>query len=122
MELESVSFNVSKLCKSLIAGYRSKAAAQGIALTLNLAEDLPHTLYSDPTRIRQVISNLLSNAIKFTNVVSTHTQHTHRLHARAAHARALSLNNTLARLLTALLRCCPLRSLRAVVRVACTCT
>ena len=38
-----ISFNAAKLCKSLIAGYQSKANAQGIALTLELALRLLET-------------------------------------------------------------------------------
>jgi signal transduction histidine kinase len=68
MRMECVAFNLKKLALSLASGYRIKALNQGISLHVEISDLIPHTLYSDPTRIRQVFTNLLSNAIKFTTV------------------------------------------------------
>ena len=46
--------------------HQSSATAKGLRLNLSLADDLPATLQSDPTRLQQVLNNLLSNAVKFT--------------------------------------------------------
>ncbi len=43
-----------------------QAGEKGLELALDVADDVPNTVASDPTRIRQILSNLLSNAVKFT--------------------------------------------------------
>ena len=57
MDMECVSFSLHKLALSLASGYKTRALAQGIALHVDVSRRVPHTLYSDPTRIRQVLSN-----------------------------------------------------------------
>ncbi|MFZ2269154.1 MAG: ATP-binding protein [Azonexus sp.] len=49
-----------------LTAQRSAADLKGLGVRLELADDLPATLYTDPTRLRQLLNNLLSNAIKFT--------------------------------------------------------
>jgi len=49
-----------------LAVHRSAAEAKGLTLDLALADDLPETLLTDPTRLRQLLNNLLNNAVKFT--------------------------------------------------------
>eukprot|EP00741_Cyanophora_paradoxa_P017772 tig00021015_g17165.t1 len=39
---------------------------QGLAVSMDAAEDVPVLLLSDPDRLRQVLLNLLSNAVKYT--------------------------------------------------------
>ncbi len=46
--------------------FQSRAAERGLAVTLEVAENLPKRLNYDAVRVRQCVSNLLSNAIKFT--------------------------------------------------------
>lgn len=42
------------------------AAKKGISLTCHFAEELPHAILVDQTRIRQILVNLVGNAVKFT--------------------------------------------------------
>lgn len=44
------------------------AQEKGIRFTIDLPSELPQVIYSDATRLRQILLNLLGNAIKFTNV------------------------------------------------------
>src|SRR5690606_1355590 len=52
--------------------FRPSIEEAGIALTLDLAEDLPARARLDPQRLRQCLSNLLSNALKHTATGSIH--------------------------------------------------
>lgn len=48
------------------AGQQVAAQNKGIRFTLDLADDLPEQLLTDPMRLRQILNNLLNNAVKFT--------------------------------------------------------
>ena len=58
---------LAALAKDACNAHQSSAAAKGIKLTLELAENLPDTIQTDSTRLQQVLNNLLSNAVKFTD-------------------------------------------------------
>lgn len=57
--------DLGPLVHDTVESFRSQAEAASIALTAELADNLP-AVEADPARIRQVISNLLSNAISHT--------------------------------------------------------
>ena len=65
-KLENVSFSCAQLGREVISLYRELAAGQGIALALEIEDDLPPFLVGAPGRLRQVLVNLLGNALKFT--------------------------------------------------------
>jgi PAS domain S-box-containing protein len=46
--------------------FETRSIERGLAVTLEVADNLPARLFYDPVRVRQCVSNLLSNAIKFT--------------------------------------------------------
>jgi signal transduction histidine kinase len=58
---------IPTLAKDACNAHQSSAAAKGIKLTFELADNLPETMQTDATRLQQVLNNLLSNAVKFTD-------------------------------------------------------
>ncbi len=66
MEIESVPFNIKKVCKETVELVRFQAEGKDLALELEFHEAVPYYVEGDPNRLRQVLLNFLSNAIKFT--------------------------------------------------------
>jgi len=65
IELEHKEIDLKWLIESVIPTFEPLIKQKGLALTINLAEDLP-IIYGDEDKVRQVLINLLSNAVKFT--------------------------------------------------------
>lgn len=57
---------LSLLVAESAAGHQIAAQNKGLRFTLDLADDLPEQLLTDPMRLRQILNNLLNNAVKFT--------------------------------------------------------
>ena len=67
IELENIPFNLSDMfntCRTIIL---PKAMEKGLTMHFYAEPSVGKKLYSDPTRLRQVLVNLLSNAVKFTS-------------------------------------------------------
>ncbi len=67
MMLEEIPFRISEELELVRELFLPLAEEKGLALSINLKDDVPMKLIGDPFRLRQVISNLVSNAIKFTD-------------------------------------------------------
>lgn len=67
IEIEKDKFSLPQLVTDLVSALRLQAQEKGIYLKLELDGTLPENIYSDSTRIRQVLINLINNAIKFTS-------------------------------------------------------
>ncbi len=66
MTLEEIDFDLQTLLKDVLALYRPRADAKGLALLLEECDTTPAWVRGDPLRLRQILLNLLDNAIKFT--------------------------------------------------------
>ena len=66
LTLEAVDLSPANILKETLKIVSSAAAQKGISLASDVSDEVPTTLYGDPTRLRQILLNLLSNAIKFT--------------------------------------------------------
>ena len=66
LTLEVVDLSPANILKETLKIVSGAAVQKGISLTSDVSDEVPTTLYGDPTRLRQILLNLLSNAIKFT--------------------------------------------------------
>jgi len=58
---------LADLARHLDALYRPPAEEQGLAFSVEVAEDAPGRVRTDQNRLEQILRNLLSNALKFTD-------------------------------------------------------
>jgi PAS domain S-box-containing protein len=66
MSLNPNPFSLNDLQMTLHNLFINTAQSKGLALSIDIANDVPHYLIGDSVRLRQVLINLLGNAIKFT--------------------------------------------------------
>ncbi len=66
LNLEYLDFHLETTIDSVIALLRGRMSQQQLSFQLDLDSNLPTYIYSEPTRLKQILINLLSNAIKFT--------------------------------------------------------
>lgn len=66
MELEFQLFDLRSCIESALDLVAARAGEKGLDLACRIYANTPQMVYSDSTRLHQVLSNLLSNAIKFT--------------------------------------------------------
>jgi len=68
LELELKPINLHELVSDIFNLLVLKAEEKNIELIYYVDENVPLEIYSDPTRLKQVLVNLIGNAIKFTKV------------------------------------------------------
>ncbi len=66
LAVERIPTPLREVAGSVLQLMHGPASAKNIALQLTVDPELPVSIYSDPTRLRQVLLNLIGNAIKFT--------------------------------------------------------
>ncbi len=67
LELHLEKVDPYELLKQVTDILKFKALAKGIKVFLTSPVNIPHFIWTDPIRLRQIMINLLSNAVKFTN-------------------------------------------------------
>ena len=67
LQLIEKSFELRQLLEDALAMVTAQAHQKSLELIADLPPDLPHILYGDSVRLRQVLVNLLDNAINFTD-------------------------------------------------------
>ncbi len=65
IEFDFIDFDPRDSFNSVADLFKAKCSEKNILLEVIINHEMPPALYSDPLRIKQVISNLLSNAVKF---------------------------------------------------------
>ncbi|MGE5518102.1 MAG: ATP-binding protein [Bacteroidota bacterium] len=66
IDFERIAFHPPAVVEDVARLMRVRAEEKGLALTVDLAADLPPWVLGDPGRLRQVLLNLAGNAVKFT--------------------------------------------------------
>jgi len=66
LKLEYSVVNLSELLMDICGFFTPKVERKGIALKLEMPDDLPSGMMLDQTRIQQILINLVGNAVKFT--------------------------------------------------------
>ena len=67
LDLERAPFEVRHVIGGALSAVTQQAAAKGVVLKAELADDVPTTVVGDAGRVQQVLANLLTNAVKFTD-------------------------------------------------------
>jgi signal transduction histidine kinase/HPt (histidine-containing phosphotransfer) domain-containing protein len=67
LEVETIPFSLRANLSESIRALSFEARGKGLALTHQVAPDVPDALLGDPVRLRQIVFNLVGNAVKFTD-------------------------------------------------------
>lgn len=67
MTVENIACKPYVILQDVTQVLKVKAEEKGIYLKLQLPDSFPEIVYSDPSRLRQIVTNLIGNAIKFTS-------------------------------------------------------
>ena len=66
LDVERAPFVLRECVNSAVELVRHRANEKQLSLMVAIADDVPHNVKGDSTRLRQILLNLLSNALKFT--------------------------------------------------------
>ncbi len=66
MELYKVEYDLAGMITELVSMVDERARNKGLDLRVTVNEEMPHLLFGDNVRLKQVILNILTNAIKYT--------------------------------------------------------
>lgn len=70
LQLETLNFSPHRIVHEVVSVLRARAQEHGLQLSVSFESDLPESIESDPTKLRQIVTNLIGNAIKFTEMGS----------------------------------------------------
>ncbi len=68
LEFEEIRCSPAELLYDVQRIVKQAAEAKNLPFQINFVGDIPETIETDPTRLRQVLVNLIGNAVKFTEI------------------------------------------------------
>ena len=72
VSLDPHDFDLHGLLESIYTMFQFKAHSKGLQLWLHKTDNLPQYVFSDESKLRQVLVNLVGNAVKFTSMGDVH--------------------------------------------------
>lgn len=70
LTIQKYSFDLQAFIQRVLASFNDELSRKALDIKLIDSPNLPAYVYSDPERIKQILSNLISNAIKYTDLGS----------------------------------------------------
>ena len=70
MELVNVNYSFEELIHELRSMMGAQAGKAGLALIIEITDDIPQWLYGDRVKLQEILTNLLNNGIKYTRAGS----------------------------------------------------
>jgi PAS domain S-box-containing protein len=66
LQIEKVQFSIVEVVNGVFDALSATSESKGLELKLVLLSPVPLTIWSDPSRLRQILINLVGNSVKFT--------------------------------------------------------
>ncbi|SDB05465.1 Signal transduction histidine kinase [Pseudobutyrivibrio sp. YE44] len=66
MEIIPVEYELSSVLNDLVNMIKNRAEEKGLKIIVNVDPTIPHLLFGDEIRLKQIITNILTNAVKYT--------------------------------------------------------
>ena len=66
MDIVPYEYELTSMINDLVNLISHRAEEKGLALVISVDPDMPHMLFGDEIRLKQIITNLLTNAVKYT--------------------------------------------------------